>query len=176
MGEEYGERNPFHYFISHTDKTLVEMIHKGRKEEFAHFNWKGKLPDAQSEEVFYQSTLAWTYESDEDSARLLSFYKWLIAFRKQRTAMQGRSRGTVHVFDATDNKVIAYERRFDGDYLLILLNFNKKEVGYSLPASESLRKIFDSSTADGKVAEDPTIITGFIKLAPLSAHIFEIGK
>ena len=36
MGEEYGEKNPFQYFISHTDEQLVKMVQEGRKKEFSY--------------------------------------------------------------------------------------------------------------------------------------------
>jgi maltooligosyltrehalose trehalohydrolase len=176
MGEEYGEKNPFHYFISHTDKALVEMIHKGRKEEFAHFNWNGKLPDAQSEEVFRQSTLSWAFEKEQESAKLLFYYKWLIAFRRQRPAMQGRIRDSMHVFETSDNQVVAFARRFAGDYLLIVLNFNTAAVQYSLPVANKLERIFDSSATDWEAPEDADAETGFFLLAPQSAHIFETAK
>ena len=45
MGEEWAETNPFLFFISHTDKELASVVNKGRKEEFAYFNWQGEPPD-----------------------------------------------------------------------------------------------------------------------------------
>ena len=52
MGEEYGEKNPFQYFISHTDAQLVKMVQEGRKKEFSYFKWQGDVPDPQNEEKF----------------------------------------------------------------------------------------------------------------------------
>jgi maltooligosyltrehalose trehalohydrolase len=40
MGEEYGEDNPFYYFVSHSDKLLIEQVREGRKDEFKAFMWK----------------------------------------------------------------------------------------------------------------------------------------
>src|SRR5688572_31267941 len=42
MGEEYGEKNPFQYFISHTDEQLVKMVREGRKKEFSYFHWRSE--------------------------------------------------------------------------------------------------------------------------------------
>ena len=47
MGEEYGERAPFLYFVSHSDPDLVEAVRTGRREEFASFGWAGEVPDPQ---------------------------------------------------------------------------------------------------------------------------------
>src|SRR5947207_160336 len=45
MGDEYGETAPFQYFISHSNPDLVEAVRRGRKEEFAGFEWRGDPPD-----------------------------------------------------------------------------------------------------------------------------------
>src|SRR5262249_16007104 len=47
MGDEYGETAPFQYFVSHSDKQLIEAVRRGRIEEFAAFNWKDEPPDPQ---------------------------------------------------------------------------------------------------------------------------------
>ncbi|HEY1201494.1 MAG TPA: malto-oligosyltrehalose trehalohydrolase, partial [Niastella sp.] len=59
MGEEYGEKNPFLYFTSHSEQELIDNLREGRRREFAHFNWEGEVPDPQTEEVFNQSKLTW---------------------------------------------------------------------------------------------------------------------
>ena len=37
MGEEFGEKNPFQYFVSHGDPDLVKAVQEGRKREFEYF-------------------------------------------------------------------------------------------------------------------------------------------
>jgi maltooligosyltrehalose trehalohydrolase len=59
MGEEYGETNPFLYFVSHTDPNLIEAVRKGRSEEFAAFHANGEAPDPQAETTFENSKLQW---------------------------------------------------------------------------------------------------------------------
>src|SRR5688572_5668450 len=81
MGEEYGEKNPFQYFISHTDKDLVKAVQEGRKNEFKSFKYAGEVPDPQSEETFRRSMLSWNYRDGEPAA-LFNFYKKLIGLRK----------------------------------------------------------------------------------------------
>ncbi|WP_162054876.1 malto-oligosyltrehalose trehalohydrolase [Pontibacter pamirensis] len=87
MGEEYGEENPFLYFVSHTDKELVEAVQKGRKAEFAYFASKGEAPDPQSEETFNRSKLQRSYTSNEKQKQLREFYKQLIQLRKTAPAL-----------------------------------------------------------------------------------------
>lgn len=52
MGEEYGEKSPFQYFVSHSDEDLIEAVRNGRREEFASFQWEGEIPDPQAESTF----------------------------------------------------------------------------------------------------------------------------
>src|SRR5690606_11120944 len=55
MGEEYGEDQPFLYFVSHTDPELVKAVQEGRRNEFKSFEWGDDVPDPQAEETFNRS-------------------------------------------------------------------------------------------------------------------------
>jgi len=178
MGEEYGEKNPFQYFISHTDEKLVELVRKGRKEEFALFQWKGDVPDPQSEETFKRCVLCWDVDRNEDAKALFSLYQFLIAFRKTRPAMQGRIRDSLHVA-TSENGIVGFERRFLGDHILVILNFNKEAAPYQLPDGKKANKIFDSGSSrwGGQRNADRVHVTqgGSVMLNPLSALIFELS-
>jgi maltooligosyltrehalose trehalohydrolase len=87
MGEEWGELNPFQYFVSHTDKDLIEAVRKGRKEEFAAFHAQGEAPDPQSEKTFEQSKLNWDSLNKGEHQTILHYYKSLIALRKKLPAL-----------------------------------------------------------------------------------------
>src|SRR6185312_13216691 len=52
MGQEYGETNPFQYFISHSDEQLVAAVRDGRRREFEAFGWGNDVPDPQDEQTF----------------------------------------------------------------------------------------------------------------------------
>ncbi|MBT1701425.1 malto-oligosyltrehalose trehalohydrolase [Fulvivirgaceae bacterium PWU4] len=146
MGEEYGEKNPFQYFISHTDKELVEQVRAGRKKEFAYFNLEGEAPDPQAEETFRKCVLSWNHEHDRDAALMLAYYQFLIDFRKTRKAMKAMERSSVIVLPAADEKVIWFEKRCGSDRLLIVFNFNKQNVTLINPVERAVRRIFDSAS------------------------------
>jgi maltooligosyltrehalose trehalohydrolase len=82
MGEEYAEKAPFQYFISHEDQGLVDAVRKGRQAEFSHFGWKGKIPDPQSEETFERSRLDHSLAEREPHRTLWLFYKALLEHRR----------------------------------------------------------------------------------------------
>lgn len=178
MGEEYGEKNPFQYFIHHSDKELVEIIRKGRKEEFHYFNWEGEVPDPQAEETFQQCKLSWAFEQDEQAAALLKFYKHLIALRKKHPALQGHEKGSIEVFHPEKSKVLSFTRQHDQHQLLIALNFGEDPASFTSPLDKTAKKIFDSSAPDwkGPGAITSTTIQSKQKtdMHPHSAVIFEI--
>ncbi|MBN1129427.1 MAG: DUF3459 domain-containing protein, partial [Chitinispirillaceae bacterium] len=80
MGEEWGERSPFLYFVSHGDPDLVAAVRKGRKEEFSGFIDGGEPPDPQDEATFLRSKLTWERRTTEQQA-LLGWYRRLIEVR-----------------------------------------------------------------------------------------------
>jgi maltooligosyltrehalose trehalohydrolase len=176
MGEEYGETNPFQYFISHTDEKLVEMVRQGRKKEFAHFNWRGQVPDPQDPMTFASCKLSWA-TADHPNKILLEYYSHLIAFRKERLAMRGFERNQVNVYNIPGKNLVAFERMFESDRLLILLNFDHRQTSFLYPAI-SLTKLFDSAAAiwnpDGKASESSVTDIGTINVSPHSAVIFAI--
>lgn len=77
MGEEYGETNPFPYFIHHSDKQLVQAVRAGRREEFSAFSWKGEPPDPQSEQTFSSAYV------EPVKNEMFEFYRRLIDLRKE---------------------------------------------------------------------------------------------
>ena len=175
MGEEYGEKNPFQYFIHHSNKELVEMVRKGRREEFKYFEWKDEIPDPQSEETFRQCRLSWAHERDEQSARLLAFYKKLIAFRKSHPAMQGRDRNAIDVYH--EDKIIGFTRQHNGHQIMAVLNFSETPGCFTQPLSATGKKIFDSSQEEwlgpGTASPDPVNAQQRITVNPQSVLIYE---
>jgi maltooligosyltrehalose trehalohydrolase len=83
MGEEYGEKQPFQYFVSHGDPALIEAVRKGRQAEFAAFAWKGEVPDPQDEGTFLRSKLNHELKKGEPHRTLLQLYKDLLRIRAQ---------------------------------------------------------------------------------------------
>jgi maltooligosyltrehalose trehalohydrolase len=147
MGEEYGEKNPFQYFISHTDETLVKAVQEGRRKEFSYFDWQGDVPDPQDVATFNRCLLSWQIDDEGQSGQLLSFYRALIRLRKERPAFRGNTRDTIRMLD-TPEKVVAFARIAGGDQVVVALNFNPAEATFQWPGDKPLKKILDSSTAD----------------------------
>ena len=88
MGQEYGETNPFQYFVSHSEPGLVDAVRTGRRQEFASFGWVDDVPDPQSEETFRRSVLDRTKTDHPDHASIFAFYRDLLALRNEEPMLR----------------------------------------------------------------------------------------
>jgi maltooligosyltrehalose trehalohydrolase len=83
MGEEWGATTPWQFFTSHPEKELGEITAKGRIEEFAKMGWDpAQVPDPQDPATFERSHLDWSEPEKTDHARLLGWYRDVIALRR----------------------------------------------------------------------------------------------
>ncbi|MDP9023451.1 MAG: malto-oligosyltrehalose trehalohydrolase, partial [Actinomycetota bacterium] len=123
MGEEYGETNPFQYFVSHTDADLVEAVRAGRKEEFAAFAWVGEPPDPQDPATFERSRLDHGRKHEEQHAALQDRYRRLLALRRDVPALASLDRERLEVTTGHAQPVLAWHRwTADGDRALVAVN------------------------------------------------------
>ncbi len=85
MGEEWGASTPWQYFTDHTDPRLADAVRAGRRAEFAAHGWaESDVPDPQDPATFERSRLDWGEPGREPHARLLAWYRDLIALRRDR--------------------------------------------------------------------------------------------
>jgi maltooligosyltrehalose trehalohydrolase len=83
MGEEWGASTPWQYFTDHTDPALAEAVRQGRRAEFAEHGWdEGDVPDPQDPATFERSKLDWDELGREPHARVLRWYRDLLALRR----------------------------------------------------------------------------------------------
>lgn len=148
MGEEWAESNPFLYFVSHSDPDLISAVRKGRREEFASFHMEGTAPDPQAEETFMRSKLQWQLKEKSSHARMLAFYKSLIAIRKKTPALHQLNR---HQLKTTiiGTYGMMLHRWFEKQHVLCILNFGLTELNMQMPSEKpNWRKIIDSNAPE----------------------------
>lgn len=140
MGEEYGEDQPFLYFVSHGDKDLVKAVQEGRKREFEYFNGhKGEFPDPQSEETFNRSKLNWNFREDSTKNLIFNYYKELIrlrksgkfeAFRNQEIQVQTEEEKRVLRITAPGNKNLCMVYNFSSEAQEVVLSNTGKDWNF----------------------------------------------
>lgn len=176
MGEEYGEKNPFLFFVDYSDKELCEATRKGRQEEFRYLHTNNTGPDPASEETFRKSKLSWDTTS-EQAQILFRFYQYLIELRKNRPAFKNKARNGLEVLPTEEEGIIAMRRLASDDQLILFFNFHPSENKCSFPVSSTARKIFDSSTLEWGGPGEPVPQTDcndtFWLINPQSLVIFE---
>lgn len=80
MGEEFGARTPFPFFVSHTDEELNRLTREGRMREFARSGWSAdEVPDPAAPETFESAKLDW--ELSDDARQIFDAYRTLLRLR-----------------------------------------------------------------------------------------------
>ena len=146
MGEEYGERAPFHYFISHSDPALVEAVRKGKFEEHASGICEGEIPDPFAESTFLESKIDLTLKRGAEQAMIQEFYRQLMSLRSKLPALQVFQRDQMEVIGVQQQKTLVIRRHAQASATLCLFSFSniQEEVRLSLPPG-NWEKILDSS-------------------------------
>jgi maltooligosyltrehalose trehalohydrolase len=176
MGEEYGEKAPFQYFVSHGDSALIEAVRRGRKEEFAKFGWTGKVPDPQDESTFLGSQLNWDLQNEGEHRVLWNFYRELLRLRRELPALARLDKQALEITSFTDKRVMLVRRWNAANQVLIAFHFDGATTELALPIpSGRWRKILDStekpSAVDGNHAPEIFESRGELRL---SLHPWEL--
>jgi len=161
MGEEYGETAPFQYFVSHSDAELVEAVRRGRREEFAAFEWKGEPPDPQDEGTFARSRLNRSLRGEGHHVVLFAFYKELFRLRKSIAALASLRKEQMEVLSYDKDQVL-FLRRWSGNSEAFAV-FNLGDIGATVAAGATKgrwRKVLDS--ADERWQGGGTSIPGIL--------------
>ncbi|RCW37557.1 malto-oligosyltrehalose trehalohydrolase [Marinilabilia salmonicolor] len=142
MGEEYGEHNPFLYFVNHSDPKLIRNVQNGRKKEFKDFMTDQEPPDPQSEETFKNSRLTSPEKWNSAQQKLYDWYRFLIRLRKEQPFWQEDPRKHFKA-ETIGSKLIRLTYQNAATTLICLGNFGKE--------AESVRqsgKILESSASE----------------------------
>ena len=104
MGEEWGARTPFRFFTSFDEEWLADAVRTGRRAEFVAHGWAAALvPDPQDPATYEASVLDWSEPEDPEHARMLGFYRRLVALRRSEPDVaSGDLAGVACRFDEDD--------------------------------------------------------------------------
>lgn len=133
MGEEWGETNPFLYFVSHGDRALLDAVRRGRREEFASFGWDEEVPDPGDEDTFWRSKLEWGKRTARGHAGMLRLYGDLIRLRRDEPILRP---GGAAIDSGADESAGWLQVRLGGDdrhALLIVAAFGAERSDKRVP-------------------------------------------
>lgn len=146
MGEDYGEDNPFFYFVSLSDENLIKGVREGRKKEFENYKWEGDPPDPQDINTFNLSKIDWSKREKGHYKVILEWYKNLILLRRTSPALQNMNKNFIRIYTSTQKGFMMHRRTEDEHQQFIaMFNFSKEELELTIPAySKKWSKIIDS--------------------------------
>lgn len=177
MGEEYGETNPFLYFVSHEDPILIAAVRAGRKEEFKEFALRGEAPDPEAVATFRASKLAWVKLGQQAHRTLFAWYKRLIELRRTLPALSLGASAFHEAASTPDGRLVWMRRHREESEVVCLFSVAVTDHEAVFPCEEGVwRKVLDSADAgwDGPGSELPeTLQEGRIVLGGRSCAVYE---
>ena len=146
MGEEYAEKAPFLYFVSHSDPALIEAVRKGRAEEFRAFRWEGEPLDPQSEETFARCKLHWDERNRGEHGVLRAFYKELLRIRREVPAFATLNMQSLRAVPGDGCEVLFVSRPHELGESIVAFHFGAQPARVPLPLRPSpWTKLLDSA-------------------------------
>ncbi|QNS03556.1 malto-oligosyltrehalose trehalohydrolase [Streptomyces xanthii] len=163
MGEEWAASTPWQYFTDHTDPALADAVRKGRRREFAAHGWaEADVPDPQDPATRERSCLDRSERPAGEHARMLAWYRELIALRRERADLRDPDLAAVRVAFDEGGRWIAYRR---GD---VRVAVNLSEVPVSIPLGRPVARVLAAwERVEGAGAE------GVLTVPPHSCVIAE---
>jgi maltooligosyltrehalose trehalohydrolase len=129
MGEEWAAGTPWQFFTDHTDPELAEAVRRGRRREFAAHGWAEEdVPDPQDPATRERSCLDWSEPEREPHARVLAWYRRLIALRHAQPDLTGPDLAATRVAYDEEARWLAFRR---GD-VRVAVNLGKQTAAIPL--------------------------------------------
>jgi maltooligosyltrehalose trehalohydrolase len=141
MGEEYGERAPFPYFVDHSDPALIEAVRVGRAREFEEIASAGELFDPSDPATFDAARLDHSLVDEPTHRELFDHYRQLISLRRSTPALRHSSRSKARAW-AEGNVITLVRSHEDGD-VAILFNVGPSKESVSLPTGSAWRDLLE---------------------------------
>lgn len=146
MGEEWGTKKTFQYFVSHSDRQLVKNVQQGRKEEFREFQTNGEVPDPQDKATFQRSVLDWNELEKPPFRQHYLYYNALIVLRKSHPVLKNLSREDISVDCLPKQNVLLLRAGKGKSKLLAVMNFSEAAQRIFLDDDQKWLLIFDSQS------------------------------
>lgn len=170
MGQEYGEKNPFQYFVDHGDAGLIAAVREGRKKEFPHLQGN-QIPDPEAESTFDHSKLDWSRLTEARHSQILKLYRDLIELKRSEFSLNAAHKNICKTAFDENEKWLKIEYRQDGNRsLAVLVSFSSQPQNVPLSPQASLTPLLDTEDpAYGGSKKQIRQNAAYFPLAPKSA-------
>ncbi len=176
MGEELAVKNPFLYFVDHSDPNLVKAVQEGRKREFQAFAWRGEPPDPAEQETFDKCILDdKTPVAGDLSGVMTEYYRRLIAISKE---LRNRYLLEADKFDVEfdpERKRIALQRLEGHHCFSVIFSFSDKSEVHELLTTTVTKWKTVLQSNDFQIGQldfpEKSLHDGKLTLSPFSATV-----
>ena len=176
MGEEYGETAPFPYFVSHSDPELIEVVRRGRREEFACFKESDEPPDPQEEATRQSASLDHSLRHQGKHRILYELSKELIKLRNETRAGAGLSKERMEVVCLERESTLVVRRWGREEQVAAIFHFGDTAVSVNipLPSGRWLKRLASGEKRwNGPGRDLPTVLHSDGKVSvTLTQHAF----
>ena len=144
MGEEWAASTPWQFFTDFPDPDLGAAVRDGRRGEFAGHGWEAEdVPDPQDPATREASVLDWAEPGKDPHARMLTWYRDLLALRRAEPDLQDDDLRNVHVAAGPD-RLVVHRGAFR-----VLVNLGESPAEFALPPGARVRLAWSAPERDG---------------------------
>lgn len=169
MGEEYGEENPFLFFVDFADPGLIEAVRTGRRREMEELGFDAGTFDPFDAATMERSRLDWDRMGTEPHQSLREYHKRWLALRREHPALHRLDRSSLAAWHDDDASWIVLERKGEGTRLRLYANFARQPSTVPHPKENGLPAhlptILHATCGGERIAVEPA----GVRLPPLAA-------
>ncbi len=134
MGEEWAASTPWQFFTDFPDPDLGAAVRNGRRSEFAEHGWDAEdVPDPQDPATREASVLDWAEPAKDAHARMLGWYRDLVALRRAEPDLLDDDLRRVRVETGPD-RLTVHRGAFR-----VLVNLGAEAADFEVPADAEVR-------------------------------------
>jgi maltooligosyltrehalose trehalohydrolase len=129
MGEEWAASTPWQFFTDFPDPDLGAAVRDGRRSEFAEHGWEAEdVPDPQDAATRDASVLDWAEPGKDPHARMLAWYRALVALRRSEPDLQDDDLHDVEATATGPDRLVVRRGRFT-----VLVNVGTEPAEFDVP-------------------------------------------
>src|SRR3954451_149840 len=163
MGEEWAASTPWQFFTDFPDPDLAAAVRNSRRSEFAEHGWDAEdVPDPQDPGTREASVLDWAEPAKDPHARMLAWYRALVALRRAEPDLQDDDLRAVQAQAVGEDRLVVRRR-----HLVLLVNLAEAAAEFDVPEEADVVLAWDRVEPSGGRVSVPSDGVVLLRIIPL---------